>query len=229
MARTFTATSSHKITLSLGSLGFVFGPGSVAALVYSTNIAASNRTVISSGATNAVSWMLQVLTATGQVALRLDGTEVHSTTTISINKWYLLGASKGTGTVTPTLHIYDYATNAWVHEAASGTRVNSSTPLTQAQIGCTPAVAAFWDGDIAVAGSWDVVLSDAQFEALAYGLRAWFAVQPRGLFVLDQASTAQQLEDMSGGGANQSAITGTAVSARSVPIWSRGVPVLASL
>jgi hypothetical protein len=222
MSRLFTAASSENITLSLGGMGFVFGPGTAAAIIRPTSVVSSNPTILSAGATNAVSWMLQLLTTTGTLAIRLDGGEVHSSTAVGMNVWTFVCATKATGTVTPRMHLYPYATGTWVHENASGTRANSSTPLTRAQIGCTPAVAAFFQGDVAVCGAWDVEFTDSQVEALAFSLIPWFTHQPKGLFVLDQAAVGMSVPDLSGGGANQSAITGTTVSANSVPVFSYG-------
>lgn len=229
MARTFTSASGHKIILSLGNLGFVFGPGTVAAIIRPTNFSGDNRTIISAGATNAVSWMLQTIVATGTIAIRTDGTEVHGTTGLTLNAWHCIAITKASGNVRPVCHIYPYATDTWVHENASGNRANSSTPLTQAQLGCTPAGAGFCDGDIAVAAAWNVVLTNNQVEALAYDMLAWFVVQPQGLFVLDQSAVAQTVPDLSGGGANQSSITGTTVATSSVPVWSPGVGVMSSV
>jgi len=229
MARTFTAASSHKIITALGNLGFVIGPGTVAAIVRPASFGASN-TAFSSGATNAASWMLQVgATGTGTISLRLNGTETHNTTVLTVSQWYCIVATKATGTATPRFHFYDYTAGAWTHENAVGTLANCSTPITQAQVGCTPAGAAFWGGDVAVCGAWNVVLTDAQVEPLAFSLLSWFQVQPRGLFVLDQAATTIALNDQTGGGANQSSITGTAVSANSVPVFSYGADLLEDL
>ena len=63
-----------------------------------------------------------------------------------------------------------------------------------------------------------------QVEALAGSLQAWYQVQPKGLWVLDQAATTQKVPDWTGGGANESALVGTTVGTSSVPGFSYGWP-----
>ena len=219
MARTFASASSEVITLSLGALGFAFGPGTMAfigkaasdaAVKYGLNAGTANTTNVSLGlnASNVVSCSMG------------NSARAGSTTVVAADGWFLLGMSKATGTVLPRFHIYKYGTNTWVHENA-GSSIANVTPAVAAHLSGQKGSTNFWNGDIAVAGFWNVVLTDAQFEAIAFSLPPWFApAQPKGLWILDQSAVGQLVPDLSGGGANQSAITGTAVSANSVPIWT---------
>ena len=226
-ARLFTVAGSDKITLSLGALGFAFGPGSMAFIFRLTNLS-QTQVVFSAGATNTVGYRLQATTGTGIINVVLAGGAV-STTALTSGKWYCVGYSKATGTATARFHIYDYAAGTWVHENASATQANSSVPVTRAAFGSIQAVGSPLAGDIAMGGVWNVVLSDSQFEPLAYDLNGWFApAQPKGLWLIDQDATTQNVIDQSGNGANQSGLTATALSTGSVPVFSRGAPMVAA-
>jgi hypothetical protein len=80
----------------------------------------------------------------------------------------------------------------------------------------------FFGGDIAAAGMWGRVLSDAEVELLTFTLIGWHAAVPTALWHLDQSATTQGVSDLTGGGANQSALTGTTVSTNSVPLFNYG-------
>ncbi len=207
--RHFTAASSEKITCSLGATNFVMGPGTVAA-VFKTPATLVLGNLFSSGATGAVSWAMAIDTA-GKPRLATNNTNVTAgATALAVSKWYLVAMSKATGTVTPRIHIYDYAAVTWVHENAGGTLADSSTPITRCAIGVGASGAAgFWDGDIAAVAIWNVVLTDTQAEALLLFLPA----VSKGLWRLNQDVTTENVLDMSGGGANQSAIVGTSITA----------------
>ena len=77
-----------------------------------------------------------------------------------------------------------------------------------------------FDGDIAVAGVFPGVLSDAAIESMPFTLAAWYSLTPLALWVLDQQAVAQTVNDLAGGGSQQSAITGTTVSTQSVPLFN---------
>lgn len=218
--RTFDG-ANDEITLSLGATGFAFGPGTVLGLV--TVEAGGTMAVFSAGATNAVSYMLQVDSTTLGVILRLNGVATNGSDIIVSNQWYLVGATKATGTVTPRLHIYDCTAGTWTHENASGTAANSSTPITRSQIGTTPQGGADFDGSMQLVAVWNSVLNDAAFDALT-SLQAIISAAPAGLWILDQASTATAVTDYTGNGANQSALIGTTVSSVTIPNFDMTYP-----
>ncbi len=207
--RHFTAASSEKITCSLGAMNFVMGPGTIAA-VFKTPAVFVTGNFFSSGASGPVSWAGAV-DNTGKPRLGTNGTNATAgATALAVSSWYLVALTKATGTVTPRVHIYDYAAVTWVHENAGGTLGDSSTPITRCAIGVGASGAAgFWDGDIAAVGGWNVVLTDSQVQDLLLFLPA----VAKGLWRLNQDVTTENVLDMSGGGANQSAIVGTSITA----------------
>jgi len=220
-ARAFVGASSDSITLALGAIGFAFGPGTVLAL-YSP-ATGGGQTLFSAGATNPKSYMLQGDTTTAGVILRLDGVQKNGSDLLVNSSWYVIGATKATGTVTPRLHIYDCTAGTWTHENAGATSANSSTPLTRAQLGMTPAGAAFLTGTMQLAAVWNTVLNDAAFDALV-SLQAIIAAAPQALWILDQASVATPVTDYTGNGADQTAISGTSVTSVTIPNFDMTYP-----
>lgn len=163
--------------------------------------------------------------------LQYDGTFVSTgagITIVNADGWVLLAAGKATGTTTPRGHKYVYSSNTWTHADFSGTATNWTS------IGSTGTMrfgewegADDFNGDIAAAGYWSGRnLADAEVELLAVSLQGWFATAPDALWLFDQQSTTQNVVDLMGGGANQSALTGTTVSTNSLPIFGYGHEVV---
>lgn len=210
-----------RIVLSIGALGFAFGPGTMA-VILKTDVDGNADVILHVGSSDTVDYRM-TKAGTDVLRLRCNSSNVDSAFTILASQgWQLVAITKASGTVAPRLHQYIYGTNAWTHEDSASTLANSSAPGTSAYMGSTAAGGSYWDGDIAAAGVWDVVLTDAQIEALAYGLMPWYAVQPKGLWLLDQDTTSQKVPDLTGGGANESSLTGTTVGTSAVPIFSYG-------
>lgn len=131
---------------------------------------------------------------------------------VSADGYVLLACDKAAGTTTPRAHKYVYGTNAWTHSNFGSTLADQASVA-----GGTVRFGEWQDvddfaGDIAIAAIYNTQLSDAQIEMLAHDLDAWYALQPVGLWIFDQGSEAYNLVDLTGGGANQSTITGTTVS-----------------
>lgn len=82
-----------------------------------------------------------------------------------------------------------------------------------------------WAGNIAVAGLWNSSISDSTAASLVIGLQEWVDASPSALWAFNQTSTATAVEDLIGT-ADQSAITGTTVSAQEPAgfDWNLGPP-----
>src|SRR3990172_1760690 len=157
------------------------------------------------------------------------GTTQITAPTIAITggAWQVLAVSKATGTVAARFHKYLYSTDAHSHENDDATVANSSAPTTNVYLGTDGTVTVDGlDGDLLIAAVWDVVLTDAQSEPLPFSLAAWFAIQPKGLWLLDQDTTAQKVLDLTGGGANETALAGTTIGTASVPVFGYEAPIL---
>jgi hypothetical protein len=148
-------------------------------------------------------------------------------TVTSAEGFVFVAVSKATGTVAPRYHKYVYGTNTWTHESSGTTAANNVTAVSAINIGAVSASTDNFNGDIAAYAAFaSVVLTDSQLESMAFALSAWTALKPTGMWVLDQADTAQKVLDWTGGGANESSSTGTTVATTSVPILGYGHPVI---
>lgn len=146
----------------------------------------------------------------------------ESTATIPALDWVLIVISKAAGSVKPDFHIYDFTTAEWSH--ASGT-IALGNLATQAEgsirLGAYE-TEDFFKGDVAACAEWNgTALTQAEAEALktATSLKAgWLAKSPSGLWTFEQSSVAEEVKDLTGNGANQTAISGTSVTAEEPPI-----------
>lgn len=151
-------------------------------------------------------------------------------TVLTANGWHCLVYKKATGTVTGRFGKYQYSNDTWTFEdATDGTQANWATGLgagSKVTLGAfnTGGPGNFFSGDIAIAAFWGgTALTDDQCRMLPHDLMAWFQVQPTGLWLLDQSVTTDAVADMTGGGANQSSLTGTTVATSSAP-FGYGAP-----
>lgn len=209
--RHFTSASSEKITTALGGLNFAFGPGTVAGVVKPTTIA--NTRFVSASTTIANGWSFGI-SAAGVLSLACGSSVAVGVTALTAGNWYLAAATKATGTVAPRYHIYDYAAATWVHENSAATEANSSVPITAGKIGCSPASNLFWNGDVAAVGVWNIVLSDTEVQ----NLLLFLPQVSKALWRLNQDVTTENVNDLSGNGADQNAIVGTSITAVVQPV-----------
>ena len=160
---------------------------------------------------------------------QVDGAGSSSAfTVVAADGWVLLAAKKATGTVAPRVSKFVYSTQTWTHENLTA-RADNTLPGAGGEVRFARGNEASnqpWRGDMLLQGFWNVVLSDSEVESLPYSLAHWFKPSAVGLWLLDQASTGQTVIDLTGGGANQSAIIGTTVATNHPKFFSRGHPVI---
>lgn len=124
--------------------------------------------------------------------------------------WYAIAYTKVSGNQAYHYHIAPVG-GAWTH-GTSGNAANGSgaTNVLFGQ-GPTKGAALF---DIAAAATFSTAMSDAAVEALGTtSMATWMAATPTAAWQFNQASTATAVTDLTGGGANQTAISGTTVVA----------------
>ncbi len=226
MPRHFTQTNTFDaVVTSLGALGFAFGPGTIAS-IFRTTATPSGSTffIFFAGSANAgPGYSLGWQASPFRMMLSDRVTNTISPNNLSLNTWYFAAMTKATGSVVGRSHIYDYAAGTWTHANCATAMANSGVPTTRGSIGQNGSGNSFtFDGDISTVGVWNVELTDAQLEPMAFDLLSWFIVQPKGLWQLDQETTSQKVIDLSGNGANQSSLTGTSLGTVSVPVFSYG-------
>jgi len=231
VARDFERASSEYIQTSIGALDHTGSGGlTMAVIVRVESIqagTASQSLITLSNSTPAFRQRFYLLSDGGgnqQLAYNINGgVAVVGTLDVQTDTWYLLAVTKAGGTTTPREHTLDMAAGTWTHTDMSSTLGNSGTPggTGIVQIGRNNATNHF-DGRMALAGAWKRELSDAQVETLGAGLRAWLAQKPDGLWPLNQGAVGTTVVDWTGGGANQTAISGTTISADHPLRWRWG-------
>lgn len=178
MARRFTAASSESIQIATTAAlaGLDFTHGTFAILVNHVTIAAAQSYFTTNvGAPTATA--NPDIDAAGVLGL-WDGTNSRTGQTLTAAKNYLVGYTKATGTVTARWHSYNFSTNTWVHQAASGTSVNG-VAVTLLNLGryWDGAASEYLNGEVWAFGLWQgLVMSDSAFERLARG--RWLESSP---------------------------------------------------
>lgn len=225
MARTFDG-SDDVIRFSIGGLSAQTAAGTWAAVCQRTNDVNFHSILglHNSGATNTHYFQI---TPTDNLVLGANGVgEATSAFTVtSADGWVFVAATKVSGTTTPRFHKLVYSTNAWTHSAGSGSFANGTAPGASGYAETSWQGGDLFQGDLAAIGVWSSDLGDAQVEGLAFSLACWWASAPQAMWVMDQSATTQAVADMTGGGANQSSLTGTAVASSSVPGLGYGTAV----
>lgn len=213
MARSFNGTAD-VIKMSLGTLSALSNPSTYAVVGRKTTDAANHAFVRLHGSvTTNLYGGLQVNASNVMRNFGASGTASSPFTVLAADDWCVLVTSKTSGTTTPRFHKQVISSGVWSH----GDGDIAITNIGSAGAGGSPWLGAngtgtFLAGDIAAAAVFNYVLSDAQTETLGLTLRHWVQLQPVAMWVLDQASTATAVPDLTGNGANQASVTGTAVS-----------------
>lgn len=139
-----------------------------------------------------------------------------------IGGWAVIGITKASGSNPIRTHIYDYDTATWNHAdlapLADGSGTVDSILLGSFDPG------QFLNGIVAAYGLWaGTALADGAFTTgtgFQTSLANWYAQTPSVLWRFNQVSAADPVTDLMGSGADQSAITGTTVSADEPAGWS---------
>jgi hypothetical protein len=152
-------------------------------------------------------------------ALWSAGTTRTGPAAIGTADWGLVVVRKASGTATARFSLYNFTTAAWVHGDANGTNVDWTSPGTGGTVRTRWHTADLLRGRLAVRGAWNTVkwtadtTGDAALEAagLELSLQKWVDATPDALWSFDQDSVATAVTDITGGGADQTSIAGTAV------------------
>jgi hypothetical protein len=205
------------ISTPLGAFSGLAFYGTMAALIRPELNDASDRIILQLGPTSGSARANIGLDTTSIGKLRCRfGANLVTAPTITCpvaDVWQLVAVTKATGTVAPRFHKYLLSTGAVIHEDGATAVADAAALTTGLTLGAGSTSASASVCNIAVLAAWHgTVLTDDQVEQLAQSLRAWWVVQPTGLWVIDQATTTQKVLDQSGGGANESAIGGTTIS-----------------
>jgi len=134
--------------------------------------------------------------------------------------WVIVAFSKASGSVAPRGHVYK--AGAWTH-ADMATAVANQASFAGGRVVFGSSLAAnFFNGKIGFAYIFNgTALSDSQFEALDGGSKStYLALGPSGGWEFNQSAVGTSVTDLTGNGADQTAITGTTVTTSDAPASS---------
>lgn len=170
-------------------------------------------------------------TSTGGISAQVNGgnNTWSAGLTVPAGQWAFIALCKPiAGNGAQYRCVYNYSTRTAVTEAASTTRVGTADAITSARLGSASDGTLPLLGDVAAVGIFSrVFASEAELPRYAFSLDSWLSLGSGAMWVLDQASTTVPVLDWTGGGANQTAISGTSVATTSAPI-GYGHPVILS-
>jgi hypothetical protein len=232
VARTFNGTSD-LIRTSTGALSGTNGANVTAVIVVRllTDVTRDRAFIRFYDSTNVLSWGFrqQEAAPAGSLNFATNGGGSVSTWTMAVaDGWMCIVASKTSGTTAARQSKFVYSTNTWTHADAGNTIADATiTPGSGGTIRFgEEAGTRFLNGDIAAAAIFPYIMTDAQREILPYDLSSWLSMGPSGMWVFDQSDVAVPIMDMSGGGANQTSITGTTFGSTAVPLLGYGHDVI---
>jgi hypothetical protein len=220
MSRFFNGPSvADSITFSVGNSPPDEGPITIAVLAHPST---ATFTAWSVQGRNGTSGVWSILVDSGKLFCEGDfgtGGPSHGTGWC----WYVL--TKAAGSVIPRWHMHDLtAATAWVHQNDTANVGDGSGPITNIMVGSTGSAAQTWRGRIAIVAAWASELSDLQVEAACTLVAAdTKAALPNWMVRLNQASTATSVLDDTGGGGDQSALSGTAVDGDDPPGYNYSI------
>lgn len=141
-----------------------------------------------------------------------------------VGQWALHVFTKPAGNSVVRSHLYRYDTAAWTH--ANLGSVNDETAITRVLVGRHANT--FLNANLAAIGMWvgteftDLTLENS---GIITSLANWVTLAPSTLWRFNQASVGIPVFDLMDGGADQTSITGTSVSAAEPPGFSFSVNV----
>ncbi|MDG4826029.1 hypothetical protein O7635_29620 [Asanoa sp. WMMD1127] len=142
------------------------------------------------------------------------------------NRWFFVVARKPAGTSTPRFSSYDYTGGTWQHVNGANARAAWTPAGVGGSIKMSAAGSDFPLAKVAVRAAWSNALpfaadtaGDAAIEASGMHLSAaaWLTRGPNAMWLFNQADISTPVPDITGGGANQTAITGTSVDTTDPP------------
>ena len=219
MSRQFdTSGGADYITFSPGGAPADQGPFTIAVLAKANTVAGFTMWMARGNKTGTAIWGFLTTNSSGPKLFAEndfgDGVAGLSTSW----RWYVM--SKAAGNVAPRIHVWDLS-SAWSHTDNTAGVGDGTGPIDVIYVGGNGSGSLGWRGSIAVVAAWGSQLNDAAIEAACtLSASATFNATPAWMIRLNQASTATSVTDDTGGGGDQSAITGTSVDADDPPGYS---------
>jgi hypothetical protein len=210
-------TDSRIVTALGGAPASQITTRTIAALVYCTNTGASSW-ILNADDGSFVKWGL--LVSGGKFFIENDFQGSPFAAPANTWVWIIV---EHTATGTPRWHMYRFDTAVWSHGDSANTVTGpAGGSATKINIGGQSfgGSATCWRGNIAVGATWNSrpFASDPAVEAVFTPAAAdVFNASPGWMFRLNQASTATPVPDDTGGGGDQTSLTGTSVDTGNEP------------
>lgn len=202
MSRHFEASTNDELQVSAGNVsGIDGGPITYVAVINFDGVSAFQRLTRARTAALAEVWASAI--DTGQMYYATGAGFVGGISGLSASTWYLYAVTKATGASTVRDHLCVMSTDTWTH-ADRGSVGDGTGPVDNLLFSDT---GARLDAYVAAIAVYSSVLNDAAIEALRPGLAAWMSAGPAALWRFNDTP----VDDLTGGGANQTAISGTTV------------------
>lgn len=150
------------------------------------------------------------------VLYHANGTESTGPLISDTTNWRLIVVRKASGTATPRFSVYNYGTGTWTHANGSAALPNWTAPGTGGSVRFIFGLFDPFQGRIAARAAWNTVrwTADAAGDAalaaagLEDALQSWIDADPDACWHFNQP-VATAVADLTGGGADQTSITGT--------------------
>lgn len=202
MARQFATGDS--LTVSAGGAA---GSTSAHTLVALMQISASNASAAQGLASSSQVWAL-LFDSSKPFG---DGDFGSGGPTLTHSTWYVVAVGKASGSQHYQYHAAPISTGVWSHVDGGFSVGDGSGGTTSIKFGVTTNTTG-GNVTLAAVAEYAVNLSDAAVEALGVtAMDDWLAASPRAAWQFNQASTSDSVTDLTAGGADQSAISGTTV------------------
>ena len=141
--------------------------------------------------------------------------------TAVLNHWMWIGFTKAAGSNKPEWYFHDLtAATAWSHNTGASNVADQTGPPTKIVIGGRQQGSSGLRGSLAAVAVYASVLTQTALQNAAASASALLASSPGWGVLLNQASTATAVTDLSGNGATQASLSGTSVDADDPPGFS---------
>jgi hypothetical protein len=234
--RLFNGTTDAIVCLPGAAASMAAAPFTYAALMKRNDTAlqpimafANNATTTSSTFSNGLATTRVQAAATNNFYTACVADSIPTLAVVNADNWVLLVATKASGSVAVNHHRYVLGT-ATMTRAAGGAIADGAAPSGTFRFAFgKDEFTNFGAFYLATAAVWSVALSNAQVDEITSALStaSMFnnsAGVPKALWDFNQASTATPVPDLSGGGADQTAIAGTTVdTGNDPPGWTFGL------
>jgi hypothetical protein len=221
MSRHFTAASGEFVDFSPGAIvSNDGGPLSIAVLWRP----ASNHDgtlVQARNAGNFETWAALPI-SDGNIWHSVGGSSRAVHPWLPAGGWRIDGISKPGGASQTVRGHYALLGGAWTHVDSTTCDDTANIPIDIIRVGNNNVASLPLDGDVAAIACCSAVWSDATFETLAAGLLAWDSAigsDPAALWAFNQTDIGTPVEDLTGGSADQSGVSGTSIG-EDPPGWS---------